>query len=178
MGPEIKNHALLSEGFTHHNLWVVLIFLTYFIAIIGHNNLRSFIASYIHLYAFVHRCFCNLRKSLARSCIHIFLAAGCADLGGDVTNNNSRLISGKCDRCGSRFSLSILANDTLQEYFLLVFISGCHLSRVGSLVCMNAIDKVLILHPRSPSVHFPVLYHRTKKYHGGSSSIGADFIIS
>ncbi len=96
------------------------------------HNLRSFIATYIHLYAFIHSCFCNLSKSLARCCVHIFLAAGCADLGGDITNNNGRLISGKCDRCGSWFSLSILADDTLHEGFLLVFISGFYLSRVGS----------------------------------------------
>jgi len=96
------------------------------------NDLCSFIAAYIHLYAFPHRCFCNLRKSLARSCIHIFLATGRADLRRDIPNNNGRLTSGKCDRCGSWFSLSILADDTLHECFLLVFISGSHLSMVGS----------------------------------------------
>src|SRR2546421_6132722 len=96
------------------------------------NDLCSLIAAYIHLYAFPHRCFCNLRKSLARSCIHIFLATGRADLRRDIPNNNGRLTSGKCDRCGSWFSLSILADDTLHECFLLVFISGSHLSMVGS----------------------------------------------
>ena len=37
------------------------------------GELCGFIASYIHLYAFTHGCFGNLRKPLARSCIHIFL---------------------------------------------------------------------------------------------------------
>src|SRR5712692_5754696 len=38
------------------------------------------------------------------------------------------------------------------------------------LACMNTIDQVSILHPRSPSVSFLVLYHRTKKYHRGERS--------
>jgi hypothetical protein len=96
------------------------------------GNLCGFIAPYINLYAFPHRRFCNLRKSLARSRIHIFLATGRADLRGDIPNNNGRLASGKRDRCGPWFSLSILADDTLHECFLLVFISGFHLSVVGS----------------------------------------------
>src|SRR6266516_8036477 len=66
--------------------------------------------------------FCNLRKSLARSCIHIFLATGRADLRGDIPNYNGRFTSGKCDRCGPWFSPSILVDDTLHERFPLVFI--------------------------------------------------------
>ena|SRR2546425_8584744 len=83
------------------------------------GDLCGFIASYVHLYAFIHGCFCNLRKPLARSCIHIFLAAGRADLRRDIPNHNGRLTSGKSDRCDSWFSLSILADDTLHERFLL-----------------------------------------------------------
>src|SRR5438876_11452225 len=86
------------------------------------GNLCGFIAPYIHLYAFTYGCFCNLRKSLARYCIHIFLATGRADLRGDIPNNNGRLTSGKCNRGGPWFSLSISADDTLHECFLLVFI--------------------------------------------------------
>src|SRR5947209_15958267 len=38
-------------------------------------------------------------------------------------------------------------------------------AREHRLACVNAIDKVSILHPRSPSERFPVLYHRKKKEH-------------
>src|SRR5579884_424497 len=37
-------------------------------------DLRSFIAPYIDLYAFIHSCFRDLRESLTCNCIHIFLA--------------------------------------------------------------------------------------------------------
>ncbi len=61
--------------------------------------------------------FCNLRKSLACSSIHIFLTAGGADLRGNVPNDNGRLTSGKRDCSGSWFSFSVLANDTFHECF-------------------------------------------------------------
>src|SRR5260221_1683414 len=40
---------------------------------------------------------------------------------------------------------------------------------------VNAIDKVSVLHPRSPSTHFPVIYHRTKQDHSGYVSRSGRF---
>src|SRR5205809_7925369 len=40
-------------------------------------------------------------------------------------------------------------------------------ARKHGLSRMNTIEKVPILHPRSPSVSFLVLYHRTTVYHRG-----------
>ena len=90
------------------------------------GDLCGFIAPNIHLYVFSRGCFSDLGKALARSCIHIFLATGRADLGGDIPNNNGHLTSGERNRCGSWFGLSIVADGTLYECFLLDFISGSH----------------------------------------------------
>src|SRR5205823_10069172 len=98
------------------------------------HNLCSLIAAYILLDTFTQSGFCNLRKPLPRCCIHIFLAANRTDLGQNITNHNGRLTPGKCDRHGSRFSFSILADHTR-----------------------------LILHLRSPSVHFPVLDRKSTR---------------
>src|SRR5207302_7889483 len=61
------------------------------------SDLRGFIAAYIYLYAFIHGCFCNLRKPLARYCIHIFLTTCRADLGRYITNDNGCLTSTERD---------------------------------------------------------------------------------
>src|SRR5438105_11676468 len=100
------------------------------------HHLCSLIAAYIHLDAFAQSLFCNLRKPLPRGCIYIFLAADRTDLGRDLTNHNGRLTSGKCDRSGSWFSFSILADYALHGCFLLVFISASHFFRVGSYAVM------------------------------------------
>ena len=40
-------------------------------------------------------------------------------------------------------------------------------ARKHGLTCMNTIDKISKLHPRSLSVSFLVLYYRTQQYHRG-----------
>src|SRR6266702_2231522 len=92
------------------------------------SNLCGLIAPYVHLYAFIHSFFCNLRKPPARFCIHIFLATDRANLSRDITNDNGCVISGKRNRGGSWFSFTVLANHTLHECFLLVFITAPTLS--------------------------------------------------
>src|SRR6266702_8944813 len=94
--------------------------------------LCGLIAPYVHLHAFIHRLFCNLRKPPARFCIDIFLATDRADEGRYITNDNGGVSSGQRDRGGSWFSFTVLADHTLHECFLLVFLSGSHLFRFGS----------------------------------------------
>jgi len=84
----------------------------------------GFIESNIHLYACSHGCFSDLAKPLACSCIHLFLATGRTDLGGDIPNNTGRLTSGERNHGGSWFGLSIVADGSLHECFLLDCISG------------------------------------------------------
>src|SRR6266487_1253386 len=108
------------------------------------SNLCGLIAPYVHLYAFIHSCFCNLRKPPAHCCIHIFLATGGADLSRDITNDNGRVISGQRNRGGSWFSFSKLADNILHACFLLVFLSGSHLFSVGSYAVIT-ITSCLIL---------------------------------
>jgi hypothetical protein len=82
----------------------------------GHENLCSFIATDIHLYAFTHCRFRNQSKALPRRRIHILFAASGADLGGNIANHNSRLTSHECDRYGFCFGFSIvLANSNIRS---------------------------------------------------------------
>lgn len=122
------------------------------------SDLCGLIAAYIHLDAFIDSGFSNLRKSLARGCIDIFLAAGRTDEGWDITNDNGRLISAEGNRCGSRFRFSIVTDHTLHEGFL---IPGLHIRTLPLhlflyyTIAQRSFIEVLVKVVRGQFAHYP-----------------------